>query len=211
MEKLWFGLALGVLVASFVLVGLAVARAGGLGNAVRGLTIAGRAAADPAFAARASTLLDLPLDSDAAPPPVPLPPRLTTTPAGPKPAGGDALQLLALLQTEARLVDFLMEDIAGAADAQIGQAVKEIHKKARQVLLDHLTLGEILAGADGDAVTVPAGFDPAAVRVVGNVTGTPPFTGTLQHPGWKVREVRLPAAAAGGDPMVLQPAEVVLE
>ena len=55
---------------------------------------------------------------------------------------------------------------------------------------------------------MPAGFDPREVRVVGNVTGSPPFTGTLQHPGWKVRELRLPAA--GGDAMVIQPAEVEL-
>ena len=73
-----------------------------------------------------------------------------------------------------------------------------------------MSLGEILAGADQSSVTVPAGFDPSAIRVVGNVTGKPPFTGTLQHPGWKVRELKLPAPASGADPMVIQPAEVAL-
>jgi hypothetical protein len=59
-------------------------------------------------------------------------------------------------------------------------------------------------------VTVPAGFDPSAVRVLGNVTGTPPFTGTLQHPGWRVREIKLAPPPAGADEFVIQPAEVQL-
>ena len=125
-------------------------------------------------------------------------------------SGGEAVRLLTLLQGEARLLDFLLEDLSGAADAQVGQAVKEIQRKAAKVLKDHLTLSVVMAGADGDRVTVAKGFDPSAVRVVGNVTGAPPFTGTLLHPGWRVKEVRLPALADGQDPFVVQPAEVEL-
>ena len=42
----------------------------------------------------------------------------------------------------------------------------------------------------------------------GNVTGEPPYTGELQHPGWRVKEIRLPTTAEGQDPFVVQPAEV---
>ena len=66
----------------------------------------------------------------------------------------------------------------------------------------------MLPGSEGDKATVPAGFDPSAVRVVGHVTGQPPYTGEVQHPGWTVSELKLPAAAAGQDLFVLQPAEV---
>jgi len=125
-------------------------------------------------------------------------------------ASGEAVRLLTLLQSEARLLDFLLEDISGADEKQVGQAVKEIQRKAAKVLKDHLTLSVVMAGADGDRVTVAKGFDPSAVRVVGNVTGAPPFTGTLLHPGWRVKEVRLPALADGQDPFVVQPAEVEL-
>ena len=66
----------------------------------------------------------------------------------------------------------------------------------------------MLSGADGERVTVQKGFDPSAIRVLGNVTGEPPFTGELQHPGWRVKELKLPGTAEGQDPFILQPAEV---
>jgi hypothetical protein len=121
---------------------------------------------------------------------------------------GEPLRLLTILQSEARLLDFLMEDFAGASDAQVGAGVKEIHKKAAAALKKYLVVEPVLAGADGDRVTVPRGFDPSAVRVVGNVTGEPPYTGELQHPGWRVKEIKLPTTAEGQDPFVVQPAEV---
>ena len=62
--------------------------------------------------------------------------------------------------------------------------------------------------SDGERVTVPKGFDPSAVRVLGNVTGEPPYSGELQHPGWRVKELKLPTVAEGQDQFVLQPAEV---
>ena len=222
MDMLWLGVALGALAASFVVGVAAVARAGSINNVVFGLTVAGQARIDPDFSAKLNALLAgqppvaHTLGSPAAPPiagagtPVAHAPGSPATPPAAPKVTGEAVRLLALLQGESRLVDFLLEDIAGAPDAQIGQAVKEIHRKAAKVLKDHLTLSVVMAGADGDRVTVAQGFDPSAVRVVGNVTGLPPFTGTLLHPGWRVKEVRLPALADGQDPFVLQPAEVEL-
>jgi hypothetical protein len=116
--------------------------------------------------------------------------------------------MLAVLQAEARLVDFLLEDISGASDEQIGQAVREVHKKSQDALRRHAVIETILPGNEGDATTVPAGFDPSAVRVVGNVAGSPPFTGSINHPGWKVRELKVAPPPAGADEFVLQPAEV---
>ena len=51
-----------------------------------------------------------------------------------KPARSDALTLLATLQREARLVDFLQESISGYADAQVGAAVREVHRDCRAVI-----------------------------------------------------------------------------
>jgi hypothetical protein len=198
MDMLFLGLALGVAVSAFLFGVVAVARAGSVGRAFWGLTVAGRANIDPAFSAKVDELMG------AAPPAVG-----PTPPAGPPKPTGESVRLLALLQTEARLVDFLMEDIAAAPDAQVGQAVREIHRKAQQVLKQNLALESVLDDAQ-ETVTVPKGFDPSAVRVVGNVTGEPPFTGRLEHPGWKVKEVRLPPQPEGQDPFVLQPAEVQL-
>lgn len=126
-------------------------------------------------------------------------------PAGPTP---DAVRLLALLQREGRLVDFLMEPIDAYSDAQIGAAVREIHRHCAEVLGKTLLLEKILPQEEGQTVEVAAGFDPSAIRLTGAVSGQPPFRGTLKHAGWRVREVRLPSLPHGQDPWVLMPAEV---
>ena len=68
----------------------------------------------------------------------------------------------------------------------------------------------VLPQAEGDNVQVPAGFDPAAIRLTGNVTGTPPFTGVLRHHGWRASAVKLPTPPEGQDELILMPAEVEL-
>jgi hypothetical protein len=189
------GAALGAGVVAFLVFVVATSRAGSLGNAARGLTVAGRANADPAFNAK---LAALEAGGEVKP---------TAPPPPPKPSGAP-LRMLAVLQAESRLVDFLLEDISGASDEQIGQAVREVHKKAQDALKRHAVIETILSGNEGDSTTVPAGFDPSAVRVVGNVAGAPPFTGAINHPGWKVKELKVAAPPAGADEFVLQPAEV---
>jgi hypothetical protein len=193
------GFVIGLAVA-VVLVGVIVfARAGGLGRAAWGLSVAGRANFDPAFAAKVNELMGATPVADA--------PGSTKPP--PKPSGAP-VRMLAVLQSESRLIDFLLEDIAAFPDAQVGQAVREIHRKAQAALKQHLELEPVVGGSEGETVTVPKGFDPSAVRVLGNVTGEPPFTGQVQHPGWRVRELKLPPPPVGQDEFVLQPAEVQL-
>jgi hypothetical protein len=130
----------------------------------------------------------------------------TTAPEG-EPARDGALRLLGILQEEGRLVDFLSESLEGYPDDQIGAAVRGIHSACRQALRDRVELEPVLAGAEGDVVTVPAGFDPATIRLSGNVAGAPPFRGVLRHAGWRVRTFSLPARK-GYDPQVVAPAEV---
>jgi hypothetical protein len=77
--------------------------------------------------------------------------------------------------------------------------------------VQHAEPDPILKGKEGDTITVPAGFDPSAIRVIGNVTGFPPFTGTIQHPGWRVNELKLSAPPASSDEFVLHPAEVQVQ
>src|SRR5579884_3894111 len=134
------------------------------------------------------------------------PPAPAPTPPPPETA---ALALLAALQEEGRLVDFLTEDIAPYSDAQVGTAVRDIQAKCRKALESCVKLEPILRGAEDDPVTIEAGFDPAAVRLTGNVTGGPPFRGVLRHAGWRATAVTL-AARPGHDAHVIAPAEVEL-
>ncbi len=70
-------------------------------------------------------------------------------------------------------------------------------------------LRPVMEQAEGDAVQVPAGSDAGRVRLVGNVTGQPPFKGTLRHAGWEASKVQLPEWS-GTEPSarMIAPAEV---
>ena len=121
-----------------------------------------------------------------------------------------ALQLLALLQREGRLVDFLEEDVARFSDAEIGAAARVVHSGCRHALREHLVLEAIRAEAEGSPVTVPPAFNPSALRLTGNVQGAGPYAGTLRHKGWRVLRLTLPSATSGHDVRVLAQAEVEL-
>ncbi len=130
--------------------------------------------------------------------------------APPPPADTAAVQILALLQKEGRLLDFLQEEIDSYDDAQVGAAVRNIHRSCRRVLAEHIGLEAVVKGDEEQSVTVPRGFDPSRIRLIGNVTGDPPFTGVLKHHGWRAASISLPRPAQGHDPSVIAPAEVEL-
>jgi hypothetical protein len=140
----------------------------------------------------------------------PASPIATPKPVEPPKPSGAPLRLLTLLQREGRLLDFLMEDMQTYSDAQIGAAVRDIHRTCRKALQEHLVLEPVLPEAEGAEVTVPTGFDPSAVRLMGNVTGQPPFRGALRHHGWRVRAINLAPPPVGQDEFIVQPAEVEL-
>src|ERR1700736_4714768 len=121
-----------------------------------------------------------------------------------------AVQMLALLQRDGRLIDFLEENISAYPDAQLGAAVRKIHETCRQVLDLYVKLEPILNSEEDQPVTVQAGFDPAAIKLIGNVAGVPPVRGVLRHKGWRVKEVHLPPLSQGAGRMVVAPAEVEL-
>ncbi|WP_370525787.1 DUF2760 domain-containing protein [Methylococcus sp. BF19-07] len=121
-----------------------------------------------------------------------------------------ALQLLALLQKEARFIDFVQENIAHYSDAEIGAAARVVHEGCRKVIGQVFDLAPVRNETEGSRLTLPKGFDAASVRLAGNVVGEPPFTGTLVHRGWKVENIRLPKVAEGHDIRILAQAEVEL-
>jgi len=135
-------------------------------------------------------------------PPKPVPPPQT-----PKPARSEALTLLETLQREARLIDFLKEEIGAYQDAQIGAAVRDIHRDAGRALERLFSLRPVLDQAEGSLVTL--GEDQAGrVRLVGNVREGA-GSGTLVHPGWAATKVELPMWSGPKDTeRVVAPAEV---
>lgn len=138
-----------------------------------------------------------------------LEPELMAAPVSTEESSDRAVQMLALLQREGRLIDFFTEDITPYKDAQVGAAVRELHDNCRKALEQYVRLEPILAGEEDGPVTVEAGFDPASVKLVGNVTGQPPLRGLLRHRGWRVTEVKLPPLASQeSGRLIVAPAEV---
>jgi hypothetical protein len=135
---------------------------------------------------------------------------MTALPKGPLDGNGAAVQLLAILQREGRLLDFLQEDVDAYSDAQIGAAVRDIHRGCKKALAEHMPVEPVLREAENAQVRVDPGFDPSRIRLVGNVVGEPPFMGALRHHGWRIAKVSLPSAPRGTDPTVVAPAEVEL-
>ena len=118
--------------------------------------------------------------------------------------------LLSLLQREARLLDFIKEDIKDFSDAQIGAAVRPVHDGCRQVLDKYVKLEAIAKSPEGSTIEVKEGFDPSEIQLSGKVKGDPPFKGVLQHHGWRIAEMDLPSRPESHKAEVITPAEVEL-
>ena len=123
-----------------------------------------------------------------------------------QPSSVEALRLLAFLQEEGRLVDFLMEDISLYEDEQVGAAVREIHTKTSKALRKIMDIVPVVKEQEGEPIEVKAGFNPENIKLVGQVKGQPPFHGVVKHHGWKITRSELPAGNFGAD--ILAPAEV---
>jgi Domain of unknown function (DUF2760) len=119
-----------------------------------------------------------------------------------------AVQMLAILQRDGRLIDFITEDISPYQDAQIGAAARDVHESCRKAIDHYLALEPVIASEEGQPVTVEPGFDPAAIKLIGNVTGHPPLRGLLRHRGWRVAEVNLPPLPDNSGRSIIAPAEV---
>ncbi|PNH94365.1 DUF2760 domain-containing protein [Vibrio diazotrophicus] len=121
-----------------------------------------------------------------------------------------AMQLLSLFQQEARLIDFLKEDVAGFSDEEVGAAARVIHAGGQKVLKEYVSLSPVRSEDEESRITLEEGFNAQQVRLVGNVSGSAPFTGTLIHKGWKADSMTLPKLAENYDASIIAPAEVEL-
>jgi len=139
-------------------------------------------------------------------------PKPKGPPAAKTPARSEALTLLATLQREARFVDFIQEPLEGYADAQIGAAARDVHRDCAAVLARLFDFRPVVGDEEGAAIEVPAGFDAGKYRLVGNVTGEPPYRGKLTHHGWQAAKCELPAwTGSPASAKIVAPVEVELE
>ena len=96
-------------------------------------------------------------------------------------------------------------------DDQIGAAVRSIHEGCKKALQKYITLNAVIDQNEGETVTVPADFNPGAVKLTGNIAGEPPFKGILRHRGWRVSALELPRLSVGEETKIIAPAEVEIQ
>jgi hypothetical protein len=162
------------------------------------------------FNGEVASRVDRALVGLAAPEPAPVQPE-RPRPEPKRPTQSEAVTLLATLQREARLVDFLKEDLSGYTDDQVGAAVRAIHQDAAKVLDRLFSIRAVISDEEGAAVEVPSGFDAARYRLTGKVAGEAPFRGTLRHHGWEAGRCELPQfTGSDSAAKTIAPAEVEL-
>jgi hypothetical protein len=180
-----------------------------MGNFALGFRVMFRVWSDAEFAGKVRDLAEGKLVPKTEPKTEPKPQPAPATAPKKESRRSEAVSLLAVLQREARFVDFVKEPISGYSDAQIGAAVRDVHKGCAAMLDRLFALQPVSAAAEGASVEVPRHFDPAQFRLIGNVTGEPPFRGMLQHHGWKAAKCELPEwTGSEASALVIAPAEV---
>lgn len=127
-----------------------------------------------------------------------------------------ALQILGILQRDARLIDFLMEDISAFSDEEVGGAVRDVHRQCSQTLKRYVGLLPVIDGVEGTFAKLEAAGtlakDTSAIKLLGNVPANGKVPGgTLRHKGWRAEKIDLPALIASQNTAVLAPAEIEVE
>lgn len=132
-----------------------------------------------------------------------------------KPEAG-ALQVLGILQRDARFLDFVMEDVAAYSDEQVGAAVRNVHAHCQEAIRKYFKLAPVIDGVEG-TFTRPdsAGAlakDAGAIKFIGNLPPQgKPAGGLLRHKGWRADSVNLPTLGAKHNQSILAPAELEVE
>ena len=128
-------------------------------------------------------------------------------------ADAEVVSFLATLQHKGRLVDFLMDDVTAYSDAQVGAAARVVHAGCKAVLQEHFAIRRVRDEPEGASVDVPKGYAADEYRLVGKISGEPPFSGRLVHAGWKTDSVKLPRVLKSADDRLptIAPAEVELK
>ena len=126
------------------------------------------------------------------------------------PADG-SLQLLGILQRDARFLDFVMENLTSFNDEQIGAAVRTLHENTRGVLDRYVGLEPVIDGVEGTYAKID-GVESGAVKLLGKVpaNGKAPG-GVLRHRGWKVTKVDFPPVFNPQKTNVIAQAEIEVE
>ncbi len=118
------------------------------------------------------------------------------------------LHSLFILQKDGRLLDFFDEDLSLYDDEQIGAAVRSVQEDCKKTIKKYINLKPVMEIQEGEHVRIEPGFDVDSIKLIGKVSGDPPFEGILKHQGWKAGKKEIPKLSDIQDSTIISPAEV---
>jgi len=167
------------------------------------IALAWRILVNGKFAAKVNNLLEAKPTAIAIAAPAP---KAVTVP---KPLRNDAVSLLAAFQREGRLIDFLKEPIDSYTDAQIGAAVRDIHRDCGTVLERQFGIRPVLEQSEGSIVELSPRTNAGRIKLSGKAGDGTAASGRLVHHGWQSTKCELPVWTGDAETAsVIAPAEV---
>lgn len=118
------------------------------------------------------------------------------------------LQVLSYLQSEARFIDFLNEDIQHYSDADVGAASRQVHAGCSKIMTQFFNISPVSKAEEGSSIAVEHDYNPRETKLTGRVTGQGPYTGIVIHSGWQVNKISLPEMTTTDYQNILAPIEV---
>ena len=121
------------------------------------------------------------------------------------------LHSLSILQRDGRLLDFFDEDLSLYEDEQIGAAVRSVQEDCKKTIKKYFNLKAVVEKEEGEKIKIEADFDIDSIKLIGNVTGEPPFEGVVKHRGWKAGKREIPKLSDIHDSTIIIPAEIEIQ
>ncbi|MDA3918923.1 MAG: DUF2760 domain-containing protein [Deltaproteobacteria bacterium] len=121
------------------------------------------------------------------------------------------LHSLSVLQRDGRLLDFFDEDLSLYDDEQIGAAVRSVQEDCKKTIKKYIDLRPVMESKEGEHVRVEPEFDIDSIKLIGRVSGDPPFEGILKHRGWKAGKKEIPKLSDIQDSTIISPAEIEIQ
>jgi coenzyme F420-reducing hydrogenase delta subunit len=122
---------------------------------------------------------------------------------------------LGVLQQKGRLIDFLMQDVAGYSNEQVGAAARVVHQGCAEAIKEYFQIAPVHEGSEGESISLDDSYDPLLYKILGNAPEKPPYKGKLLHRGWKTEKVTLPRVVENENGSrsaeVIAPAEVEVQ
>lgn len=85
-----------------------------------------------------------------------------------------------------------MEPIDDYSDAQVGAAVRDIHRDCSGMLERQFAIRPVLDQAENSVVTIGANAKNGRIKLTGKVSDGTQASGTLVHHGWHVTKTDVP-------------------